>query len=75
MSTAKPKLRDVYQLTVKLLPVTQCSPPDGKRCWLTSPTTRLTAAEAKRHALEHPGHEVLRETTERSRYVLEPDHE
>lgn len=62
------RLADVSSITVHLLPVTRCEPPEGICCRL-GPTNDLTAVDAKNHALEHPGHVVVREVVARTRYV------
>ncbi len=68
------RLCDVWFMTVTLLPVTRCEPPDGHTCPLQQqPTTHLTSMDAKHHAAEHPGHLVIRETVTRTQYHYEPD--
>ena len=70
---SRPKLSDVWWMTVTLLPVTRCEPPDGQACWLQQrPTTGATATDAKRHTLENPGHLVVREIVNRTQYHLDP---
>jgi hypothetical protein len=73
LAAAKPKLSDVWWLTVDLLPVTTCYPPEGHTCYFERGRTGYSGAEAKRHAFENPGHEVTREAIKRTRYLLDPD--
>jgi hypothetical protein len=68
----RPKLTDVWAVTVTLLPTTRCEPPPGEKCGLQHPTTRLGVIDAKRHAQEHPGHLVIREITARTQYHVDP---
>lgn len=70
--SAKPKLADVWWMSATLTPVTTCEPGDGNRCYLSKGLSGLTAAEAKRHALDYPGHVVYRESVTRATYILEP---
>jgi len=70
---SNPKLADVNWMSVTLVPVTRCEPPEGVRCFLQNPNASFTSADAKRHALEHPGHYVLRETVTRTEYLFAPD--
>jgi hypothetical protein len=69
---SRPKLANVDWMTVSLIPVTTCHPPEGETCYLQRPSTGPTAADAKRHALEHPHHQVLRESITRTSYVYKP---
>lgn len=69
--TPKPKLSDVYWLTVDMRPETRCEPPAGETCWLAKGSLHESAADAKRHAFENPGHYVVREAVTRSSYILE----
>ncbi len=73
MKTTKPKTSDVWWMTKTLTPVTKCDPPEGSTCFLSRGATGYTAAEAKRHALENPGHFVERESITRSSYCLDSD--
>lgn len=66
------KFRDVWWMTVTLLPVTRCEPPEGQTCPLSAGLTGVDIPEAKRHALENPGHVVVREATTRTQYHLDP---
>lgn len=75
MTAAKRALSDVFWLQVELRPVTRCEPPEGARCYLELGSTVPTAAEAKRHARDYPGHYVVRDQTTRSTYVLDKDGE
>lgn len=53
--------------------VTRCEPPDGVRCWLhTDPSNTISLMDARRHALDHPGHLVIREAIDRTQYYLDP---
>lgn len=71
---SRPKTSDVNWMTVSLVPITRCEPPEGQQCFLaTRPSEYFTTADAKRHALEHPGHCVFREQINRTSYVYEPD--
>lgn len=63
---------DVDILTVTQLPVTYCQPPDGVVCDLSDSRTDLTAQDARKHALENPGHVVYRDQLTQSRYILDP---
>lgn len=65
------RLSDVFFLKVRLRPVTRCEPPEGQRCCLAEGSTLLTHAQAKLHALESPGHYVVREETTRTTFMLE----
>lgn len=69
---AKPKLSDVWWMSATLRPVTTCRPPEGKRCHLEGGSVWLTGTEAKRHALENPGHHVTREARTVTEYRLDP---
>lgn len=64
------KLADVEWLTATMLPVTTCDPPEGTGCWLNRSQVNMPAAEAKRHALDNPGHVVTREAITRTQYCL-----
>lgn len=69
---SKSKITDVDWLTVTLVPITRCESPD-ESCYLErQPHAGLNAAEAKRHAFEHPGHRVVRETIQRTSYLYRP---
>jgi hypothetical protein len=67
----KAKLADVWWMSATLTPVTVCEPGEGNRCYLSQGRSGLTAAEAKRHALDHPGHVVHRESITRTTYQLD----
>jgi hypothetical protein len=65
---SKPKMSDVAYITVTLVPATYCAPPEGRKCFLQNATPHMSASDAKRHALENPGHVVYRESVTRSTY-------
>jgi hypothetical protein len=69
---SKPKLADVDWMTASLLPITKCEPPEGQRCFLANGTPNYSASDAKRHALENPGHYVFREQINRTSYIYQP---
>jgi hypothetical protein len=68
---SKPKLSDVWFMSVTLQPVTTCEPPEGETCWLQKGSPNLDATAARRHALENPCHLLQREAVTRSRYHYE----
>jgi hypothetical protein len=71
--TATRKLSDVWWMTVSLLPMTTCEPPTGTHCFLQQSTTALSPADAKRHALQNPGHLVYRDIVSRTQYHVDPE--
>lgn len=70
MATTKPKLADVQWITVTMQPVTICDPPEGQACWLSKGSVHIEPLAAKRHALENPGHTVIRSAITRTQYCL-----
>lgn len=65
-----PRISDVMWRRVDLRPITHCEPPKGQTCRWEAMSSERDANDCRRHALAHPGHQVIRDVVSRTGYWL-----